>query len=100
MSTTTFDANVISVDYAIEQVEFGMFQYMVLLACALCNASDGMSVMLLSFLAPVLIVNWDLPTDEAARLTSKIFAGALLVLVERLVHTSERVPVSSFSSLT
>jgi MFS family permease len=78
MSTTTADASVISVDYAIEQVGFGMFQYMVLLACALCNASDGMSVMLLSFLAPVLVVTWDLSTEEAARLTSMIFAGALL----------------------
>lgn len=55
----------------------GRFQCRILWAAGLCFAADAMEVLLLSFLAAVLQVEWHLTSPQAATLTSLVFVGAL-----------------------
>lgn len=68
----------LSVDNAVELLGFGPFQFMVLIASGLCFAADGSQVMLLSLLTPILKDNWRLSNEQAAALTSTVFAGAMV----------------------
>jgi len=61
-----------------ERLGHGPFQRRILVAAGLCFAADSMEVLLLSFLAVVLRVRWDLSEEQAASITSSVFAGALL----------------------
>lgn len=56
----------------------GFFQYRILVASGLCFAADAMQVLLLSFLSIVLRDQWGLSDEEAAFITSILFAGALV----------------------
>lgn len=71
------DDNYISVDDAIERLGTGRFQLIVLTAAGLCFASDGMQILLLSFLSEVLRLEWSLSDDERSFITSVLFIGAI-----------------------
>lgn len=66
----------ISIDDAIELLGFGSFQYQILCATGLSYAADGMQVVLLSFLTPVLKEQWGLSNYETASISSTLFVGA------------------------
>lgn len=88
-------SNLISIDHAIELLGFGRFQYMILVASGLCFAADGMQVILLTFLTPLLKEAWGLSNGQAAGLTSTLFAGAMLgtLILGPLADTIGRRPV-------
>ena len=68
---------ILSIDTAMEHVGMGRFQYSVLLSAGLCFMADAMEVLLLSFLAPILSVEWDLSEGQTSTIVSVVFAGAL-----------------------
>ena len=74
---TNTDRNTISISSAIERLGMGRFQLQILVASGLCFASDAMQVILLSFLSIVLASEWSLTSQEAATVTSVLFAGAM-----------------------
>jgi MFS family permease len=68
----------ISIDDAIDRLQFGKFQRTILIAAGLCFASDAMQVIALSFLTPFLRSSWNLSNASAASITSLLFAGAMV----------------------
>ena len=66
----------VSIDDAIDLLGFGLFQYEILCATGLSYAADGMQVILLSFLTPVLKEQWGLSNYETASMSSTLFVGA------------------------
>jgi putative MFS transporter len=56
----------------------GPFQRRILIAAGLCFASDSMEILLLSFLAVILQVEWDLTESQTATITSSVFVGAMI----------------------
>jgi putative MFS transporter len=62
----------------VESLGMGPFQRRILIAAGLCFASDSMEILLLSFLAVVLQVEWDLTESQTATITSSVFAGAMI----------------------
>jgi len=52
---TSNDEQIISVDDAIEAIGCGKFQLRILLAAGLCFSADGILMLLLSFLSPLLM---------------------------------------------
>lgn len=66
----------LSIDDAIDLLGFGRFQYEILCATGLSYAADGMQVILLSFLTPVLKEQWGLSNYETAGISSTLFVGA------------------------
>ena len=71
------DAEVISIDAAIDNLGTGRFQIRVLIAAGLCFAADSMEIMLLSFLSIILQDEWGLTAAQTATITSCVFAGSL-----------------------
>ena len=71
------DPIMLDIDDAIERLGMGRFQYQVLLAAGLCFAADAMEVLLLSFLAVILKVEWDLTEHQMDTIISVVFAGAM-----------------------
>lgn len=71
-------SSTLSMDEAVEQIGFGIFQIRILIATGLCFAADAMQVVCLTFLTPILKNEWKLTTDEAASLASSLFAGAMV----------------------
>jgi MFS family permease len=67
----------ISIDEAMERLVFGRFHRQIICASGLCYAADGMQVILLTFLAPILQDEWSLSSPQAAGITSALFAGSL-----------------------
>ena len=68
----------LDINDAIERLGMGIFQYKILLAAGLCFAADSMEVLLLSFLAIILKVEWNLTPHETDSIISVVFLGALL----------------------
>jgi MFS family permease len=66
----------ISIDDAIDRLGFGRFQYQILCATGLSYAADGMQVVLLSFLTPILKEQWGLSNYQTASISSTLFVGA------------------------
>ena len=66
----------ISIDDAIDLLGFGRFQYQILCATGLSYAADGMQVILLSFLSPILKEQWGLSNYQTASISSTLFVGA------------------------
>ena len=69
---------VISVEKALDLVGCGNFQYRVLVAAGLCFAADSLEVLLLTFLSPILKIEWDLTSSQSAGIVSAVFAGAMI----------------------
>jgi MFS family permease len=72
------DTNRVSIDDAMELLGMGYFQYQILVAAGLCFMADAMEVLLLSFLAPILQVEFQLTERQMDTIISVVFAGALL----------------------
>ena len=66
------------IDDAIELLGMGRFQYDILIAAGLCFAADAMEVLLLSFLAVILHVEWNLSERQTDSIISVVFAGAMI----------------------
>ncbi len=64
-----------SVDEAIEQIGVGRFQWRLLLVNGLTWAADAMEVLLVGFILPSLIRNWQLSGQQAALVGTATFAG-------------------------
>jgi MFS family permease len=71
------EAEIISIDAAIDNLGTGRFQIRVLIAAGLCFAADSMEIMLLSFLSIILQDEWGLTAAQTATITSCVFAGSL-----------------------
>ena len=71
------EAEIISIDAAIDNLGTGRFQIRVLFAAGLCFAADSMEIMLLSFLSIILQEEWGLTPAQTATITSCVFAGSL-----------------------
>lgn len=71
-ATTTID-----IDDAMDALEFGIFQWQILLAAGLCFAADAMEVLLLSFLSTILQVEWQLEGHQMDTIIAVVFAGAM-----------------------
>ena len=71
------EAEIISIDAAIDSLGTGPFQIRVLFAAGLCFAADSMEIMLLSFLSIILQDEWGLTAAQTATITSCVFAGSL-----------------------
>lgn len=67
-----------SIDDAVDKLGVGRFQHVVLFSAGMCFAADAVEITLLSFLSPVLKLEWDLSTNQTATITSCVFAGAML----------------------
>jgi MFS family permease len=87
--------NLITINDAIERLGTGPFQVSILVASGLCFASDGMQVVLLSFLTIVLQKKWNLDSNQAAAITSSLFAGSFVgtLILGRLSDSIGRRPV-------
>jgi putative MFS transporter len=77
-STSSPSWNPLSVDDAIDRLGYGRFQQRLLVAAGLCSASDAMEILLLSFLAMSVQIEWDLSMQQTNALLSVVFAGAFV----------------------
>ena len=70
----------LTVDAAIDHADVGMgrFQYGILVAAGFCFAADGILIMLLTFLGPILQYEWQLSPAQTAWITSIVFVGAFV----------------------
>ncbi|KAG7348645.1 major facilitator superfamily transporter [Nitzschia inconspicua] len=75
VSTST--PKTINIDFAMELIGMGRFQYQILIAAGLCFMADAMEVLLLSFLSPILQQEWTLSGRQMNTIISVVFAGAL-----------------------
>lgn len=60
----------LGVNEAIEQVGFGMFQWVLLLLCGCIYIADSMEIMLLSFLSKTLACEWNLDAWKEASIST------------------------------
>jgi hypothetical protein len=70
--------NPLSVEDAIDRLGYGRFQQRLLVAAGLCSASDAMEILLLSFLAMSVQIEWDLSIQQTNALLSVVFSGAFV----------------------
>ena len=69
---------IMDIDEAIELLGMGKFQFEILLAAGLCFAADAMEILLLSFLAVILRVEWELDERQSDTILSTVYGGALI----------------------
>jgi len=67
-----------SIDDAVDAVQFGKFQKIMMVAVGLCFMSDAMEVVLLGFLSAVLKYEWDLTNSQTAAIGASVFFGELV----------------------
>lgn len=72
------ESDLVDIDDAIERLGMGIFQWEILFAAGLCFAADAMEVLLLSFLAVILKVEWALEEHQTDTILSIVFAGAMV----------------------
>ena len=65
-------------DEAIECIGFGRFQVFVGLGAGLAWIADGMEIMVISILGPVLLCEWGITVYEEALATAVVFLGLLV----------------------
>jgi MFS family permease len=68
----------VDIDDAIERLGMGIFQWEIMIAAGLCFAADAMEVLLLSFLAVILKVEWELQDYQMETIFSIVFLGAMV----------------------
>ena len=70
----------LTVDAAIDHADVGMgrFQVGILVAAGFCFAADGILIILLTFLGPILQYEWQLSPAQTAWITSIVFVGAFV----------------------
>jgi MFS family permease len=83
------------VDEAIDRLGYGFFQRRVLVAAGLCSASDAMEILMLSFLAFSVQVEWNLSIQESNSIIAIVFVGAFFgtLILGRLGDVCGRKPV-------
>lgn len=69
---------VYTLDEALNHVEFGKFQILVLVYAGLGLVAEAMEIMILSFIGPAITSEWDLSPAQETLLTSVVFAGLLV----------------------
>ena len=91
----------LDIEDAIERLGMGTFQYQILVAAGLCFAADAMEILLLSFLAVILRVEWDLQTHQMDTIISVVFAGAMIgtLVLSRLGDLYGRKPVFTVTAV-
>jgi len=65
----------LSIDDAVDAIQFGKFQKVMVIAVGLCFMSDAMEVVLLGFLSATLKFEWDLSSTQAAAISASVFLG-------------------------
>ena len=68
----------ISLDDLIDTLGFGKFQLFILVVSGILWLSDGIEIMLLSILGPVLKCEWELESWQEALISTAVFAGIIL----------------------
>ncbi len=68
----------ISLDAIFDEFGFGRFQFFIIIVCGILWLSDGMEMMLLSILGPILQCEWHLIPWQEAFVTTAVFAGILI----------------------
>ena len=63
---------------AIEEIGFGRFQVCLGLVVGIALIADGMEIMVVSILGPVLICEWNIDVYQEALLTTVVFLGFLI----------------------
>ena len=63
---------------AIEEIGFGRFQVCLALVVGIALIADGMEIMVVSILGPVLICEWNIDVYQEAMLTTVVFLGFLI----------------------
>ena len=67
-----------SVSHSLATAPFGAFQWAAFLCMSVAFGADGMEVMLLAFIGPVLECEWKISPEEESLLTSGVVVGWLL----------------------
>lgn len=67
-----------TVDEALLAMDFGKFQYLVLLYAGMGWISEAMEMMLLSFVGPAVQHKWGLSSHQESLITSVVFIGMLV----------------------
>ena len=91
---------IVHIDDAIERLGMGRFQLEILMAAGLCFAADAMEVLLLSFLAVILQVEWNLSVRRTNSIIAAVFAGAMIgtLILGPLGDKIGRKPVFSLTA--
>ena len=77
-SSDTSDVDFISIDEAIDLIDWGPFQLHLLCLIGLCTACDSMEVGLIAFIQECVKEEWGLSNNEEALLASSILIGQIL----------------------
>lgn len=67
----------LTIEQIINRIGFGRFQIKLLLICGAGWAADGMEVLLIAFVLPAVIREWNLTTAQAGFIGTAIFLGML-----------------------
>ncbi|XP_058113435.1 organic cation/carnitine transporter 7 isoform X2 [Magnolia sinica] len=67
-----------TVDEALIALGFGNYQSLVLAYAGMAWVAEAMEMMLLSFVGPAVLVEWELSSHEESLITSAVFAGMLV----------------------
>ena len=68
----------IFLDDLMDDLGFGKFQIFIIIVCGILWLSDGMEMMLLSILGPILMCEWQLQPWQEALISTAVFAGLIL----------------------
>lgn len=69
---------VYTLDEALTSLGFGKFQYLVLCYAGLGSMAEAFEIMILSFIGPVLRLEWELSPTQESLITTVVFAGMLI----------------------
>jgi MFS family permease len=94
---------ILTMDEAMDRLGYGRFQNQLLWAAGLCLMSDGLEILLLSFLTVVLRSSdssWHLTNTQTSSITASVFAGALVgtLVLGRLADTMGRKPIFTLTA--
>jgi len=67
-----------TIEEAIERIGVGRFQYKLLAICGVGWAADAMEVIIIAFVIPAVITEWQLTTAQAGFIGTAIFIGMLV----------------------
>lgn len=71
------ESSIMTIEEAIEQVGIGRFQYKLLAICGAGWAADAMEVLLIAFVLPAVIRDWQLTQPQAGLIGTAVFVGML-----------------------
>ncbi|KAL3317603.1 hypothetical protein Ciccas_003748 [Cichlidogyrus casuarinus] len=75
--STQLENSTYTVEQAVENAGFGLFQIKIILITGLLTACDAMEMLLLSVLGPALRCVWHLSSHDVATITTAVFVGFL-----------------------